>query len=62
MENKSKSNQFPPHVYMPRYNLFPTQPQMLHQLVLELFVRAPLCEKPVADLFAMVPFGPIYKM
>jgi len=58
----SDTYQFPPDVYMPRYKLYPSQPQMLHQLVVEMYTRAPAYDKPVADLFAMVPHGPLYKM
>lgn len=54
------NRQYPPHVYMPQHNLYPDQPQMLHQLVVEFFVRAPDYTKHAADLFAMVPTGPIY--
>jgi hypothetical protein len=50
------------NVYIPHYHLYPSQPQILHQLVLELFLRAPdYSAKKHRDQFAMVPFGPIYK-
>ena len=46
---------------MPRYHLFPTSPQILHQLVLELFVRTPAYEKTTENFFSIVPSGPIYR-
>ena len=49
------------HSYIPRYHLYPTNPQILHHLVLELFVRAPGAEKEDAPFYSLVPSGPIYK-
>lgn len=49
------------NTYIPRYHLYPTNPQILHHLVLELFVRAPQYEKEDESFFAMMPSGPIYK-
>lgn len=48
-------------MYTPRYHLYPTNPQILHHLVLELFVRAPQYEKETEWFYAMMPSGPIYK-
>lgn len=48
-------------MYTPRYHLYPTNPQILHHLVLELFVRAPQYTKEAEPFYAMMPSWPIYK-
>lgn len=49
------------NTYTPRYNLYPTNPQILHHLVLELFVRAPQYPIQEENFYSMMPSGPIYK-
>lgn len=49
------------HTYIPRYHLYPTNPQILHNLVLELFVRIPQFEQEKERFYTMMPSGPIYK-
>ena len=48
-------------VYMPRYHLYPTNPQILHSLVVELFVRAETRNPQKKPFVAYIPHGPIYK-
>ncbi len=49
------------NIYMPRYHLYPTNPQILHHLMLELFVRSPKYNKEDEAFFSMMPSGPVYK-
>lgn len=47
--------------YIPRYHLYPTNSQILHQLMLELFIRCPQYETAEEPFFSMVPVWPVYK-
>jgi predicted class III extradiol MEMO1 family dioxygenase len=47
--------------YLPRYHLYPTNPQILHHLVLELFVRTPAFAQEREQFVSLIPSGPIYK-
>lgn len=49
------------NTYLPRYHLYPTNPQILHHLVLELFVRTPEFSEPKEQFLSLIPSGPIYK-
>jgi AmmeMemoRadiSam system protein B len=48
-------------MYMPRHHLYPSNSQILHHLVMELFVIAPQSEKEEDSFFSLVPCGPVYK-
>ncbi len=47
--------------YMPRYHLYPSNPQILHSLVLELFVHAKTWYSQKTPFIGYLPHGPIYK-
>lgn len=48
-------------IYMPRYSLYPSNPQVLHNLVVELFVHAPVRQPQKDPFVSYIPHGPIYK-
>ena len=48
-------------MYLPRYHLYPTNAQILHHLVLELFVLAPQHAQESDSFFSLVPSGPMFK-
>lgn len=50
------------NVYMPRHHLYPSNPQILHALVVELFLRSAPHPKQASPFLSYVPYGPIYQV
>lgn len=51
------------NIYVPQHHLYPMHPQVLHHLMIELFVRAPLVIPTQEDrLFELVSSGPVFRV
>ncbi|MEI7478117.1 MAG: hypothetical protein WCJ81_06610 [bacterium] len=48
-------------VYLPRYHLFPSHPQILHHLVMEFFLMAPEYREEKETFVTQIPYGPLYR-
>lgn len=50
------------NIYMPQYYLYPTHPQILHQLVVELFTRVEKFSPIEESFFSILSSWPIYRV